>query len=83
VLFAQVDLVAESTWNATVSAASAEPWQWTAESEGPQGLIMDQRGYFHKNKLASAPWRWAAGIIDWVLLIAIPWPELYRFSDHL
>ena len=49
------------------------PWGWSNESEGPAGLVPDEKGYFRGYRLA--PWRWrvVAGLIDWLLLVAIPW----------
>lgn len=47
---------------------SSSPWNYDRSHDGPAGLIPDQKGYFHQNKLASAPWRWAAGFIDWGII---------------
>ena len=42
-----------------------DPWSYDRSHEPPAGIMPERKGFFHQNKLASAPWRWAAGLIDW------------------
>lgn len=52
-------------------------WQWSRESEPGPGRQADEAGWFAGHRLASWPFRVAAGLVDYGLFFFLPWGVLH------